>query len=505
MKKHLFSLPNIFIILLFLIFTIFSAYLSNQIINTSNENTNITMVPTTNNNSSYSISNQDSSIIYIGDFQRNPNDTSDATRIKEAIGNLKDGDTLLFEPNQTYLIDENILISDKNNIIIDGNNSTIKSLTNLPSATFLITTSTKYSDTNTLLPISKNQSIFKISIPSAQVGDIIEFWDNSTSWDYNVTPSAWGEIINKTDDLIEISHPSYFDFTANYIRVFSTSDSITVKNLNIESNSKNIALQLENVTNSTVDNCYMQGNGGRIGIFIKRSLNTLVSNSQMDNFFDIDLIDNKTGYGIDLFGHNCSAVNNIITNTKHSIASNGYSTNILYKGNIVYSADNEFNDQQSHIIDAHENTEITVQDNIIYNSKAVPSIKLRGWKSSVLNNTIILSDINLNFPNKSPIISFYGNNQEGVEVKNNIVLGNTSNYSNFLKFFVNTYFNQGNILIDNNKFDGSIEIINRTDLNGKNGIINSFTLTNNISTTPITVNFNDSLIKESIIKNNIIE
>lgn len=432
--------------------------------------------------------------VYISSFPRVSGENDDSGRINRAIQSLKAKDLLIFEKNITYTVNKTINILDKNNIIIDGNQCTIKS--NFNSGNLIYCGTTRYYDKQSIaFNITSGQYIFKLSIPNAKVGDILEFRSVGMSWDYNQSYTAWGKIseITTTTVTIQKEHASKWTFTADLIRAYRCSDSVTIKNFNTVSGSKQINLKIENHQNSLITSINMYGNGGQAGVWYCRNINTNTTNCNIDYFNDRTTSNGTTGYGIQLFGYNCTASGNIIKRCGSS-TTNGYGTGLVFKENILYEAPDSYPFTDS-LLASHAMSDCTCINNTLYVYSNVKAFSLRGWYSIIRDNVIILPENSAKGTENSLILCLIHSDKytpvEYIEFSGNLIKGN----------FFNRYGRTVSVQLYEDKINGSVKIINnkfngRIDIQGKGakktGSIQEWQVNNNYYTSVLQIT--DSMV-----------
>ena len=399
-------------------------------------------------------------IIYIDDYPRNSNETDDSPRINRAINDLTSDSKLIFGKGATYTCSSQILIKDKNNIELDGNGCIINS--NFNSGNLMYCTTTKYYDNQSAsFKIAEGQYSFSLSISGASIGDILEFRDVSKTWDTNQAYSCWGRITDVTSNniTIEKEHKSRFAFTSNMIRLYKTSDSITIKNFTMNSNSSQITLKIENNINSLITNLNLYGDGGACGIWYTRNINTDTTNCNIDYYNDRTTSNGSSGYGINLYGYNCTANGNIMKRCGGN-TTNGYGVGLVYKNNTVYEADSSYPFMAA-LLSSHAMSDVSFLNNTLYVYDDIKVFSSRAWKQTIKDNLIITPDT------FSSTVGTYlchlhcdiYTPTDGIEFTGNEIIGSVyTKYSKTIQIELNDDKNNGTVNISNNKLNGIINI-----------------------------------------------
>lgn len=347
-----------------------------------------------------SLSNITQNKIFMAKYQRIDAETTDDGCFDRMIEDLTDSTTVFLEPNKTYII-TSIKQIKKNNINFIGVNSTIQS--NKTDTNSIICFGDDY---RAVLPqtvsIQKGSNTFTLTdVTGINVGDILKMF-NTTAGVNNYCDGVYGEVlfVDTVNKKVILNISAHKTFTANRIDVHTAYRNIYVSGINFIGSTtyKDICMQFKNMINVKVERCSINGNYGRMGILF-HGINGEFSFNSINSCYDRALVDNITGYGISVSGHNITIKHNKIWNCRHCIAAadrNFYTTGLLYEKNIVSgSFDSAMpsaygETYAGQVLDIHANAEGIIKDNLIYNVRGY-GIAVRCDKCWVIGNKIVSS------------------------------------------------------------------------------------------------------------------
>ena len=182
----------------------------------------------------------------------------------------------------------------------------------------------------------------------------------------------------------------YRAFTSNMIRLYKTSDSITIKNFTMNSNSSQVTLKIENNINSLITNLNLYGDGGICGIWYIRNINTDITNCNIDYYNDRTTSNGGSGYGINLGGYNCTANGNVMRRCGGN-TTNGYGVGLVYKNNTVYEADSSYPSMTA-LLSSRAMSDVSFLNNTLYVYDDIKVFSSKAWKQTIKDNLIITPD-----------------------------------------------------------------------------------------------------------------
>lgn len=393
--------------------------------------------------------------------------TTDDTIALKKLFIVSNSDTkIILGKNKIYKSTQKIDFGVVDSIEIDGNGSLIEFHVDDKCSNFNIGSTSPYKSITLAEPITIDVGESKISLNSTDISDVktgdIALLVSNTINGYSNTEII--EIVGVRNSTMSIT--SFIDepILIKEIRFFKVSNNITIKNLNIKSNSANaITLQLTHCKNIKIENCEVIGNKSRVGFLVKEGLYGEFLNNSAKGYYDYNNVDNRTGYGFDINGNNIYLLNCNTKNCKHHVTVSTKTHkchNVIYDNFKIHANDSDcpicwaLADFHGNAIDCKFiNGTVNVSKDFIINNNKVfdTAFGIRGKRCGVENCTIIVPKNIKNYY----CVNFYEYANSGNYFRNNTVIGNpcsilVSTSSAFFNSEVG-YPSTNNIDITNNK------------------------------------------------------
>jgi hypothetical protein len=332
--------------------------------------------------------------VFIKDYPRINAEANDNGRFTRAFAVVTDNTEIIFEKGASYTISQGFTLMNSN-LTLAGNGATINSVTTTGTNLLSFGQDTRTTLSQSITVTQGSPQFTMTDVTGINVGDIMMF---SSAADVNgYSDGVYGEVvaIDSTNKIVTLGTTAHKSFTSTSQYVCTALRNIVVRGFNIvcSVNQTDAAIVLTNVINGLVEFNTLNGNLGRRGIAFQ-GINGKIQFNYSGRFFDKALIDNRTGYGISVNGHNVTVEHNILYDCKHTIASGDrrfYSTNLHYYKNICRGVvDSSLASLASQIVDMHANCEGTIIENEIHNINniaSVPGLMIRNNGVRVERNT----------------------------------------------------------------------------------------------------------------------
>ena len=363
---------------------------------------------------------------------------ADDTNALKSLFNSNISDSkIILGKNKIYKSTQKIDCGAINNVEINGNGSQIVFYVNDECINFNIGELNNYKSLTITSPITVNIGDYNISLSSYDVSDV-KIGDIAVLKGSVINGYTNAEIIEVTSVSNNvIGFKSFIDekIDVSSIVFYKSSNNISVKNLQVKSTSPNaITIQFSQCKNLKVENCKVEGNGSRIGFIAQRCLYGEFLNNESINYYDKNIVDNRTGYGFAIEANNFYMLNCHTKNCKHhlTVATKSHKChNVIFDNFKINANDSDcpvfwaLADFHGNAIDCKFiNGSISVSKDYKINNKSWYdcAFGIRGKRCSVENCTIIIPNNLENFH----CACFYENAIEGGSFKNNTIIGKES-------------------------------------------------------------------------------